>query len=196
MSRGLVPGLVNPHPLGEQLPAVFHGDELAQRLTAALDEVLAPVVSTLDNLDAYVDPDLTPDDFLPWLAGWLGLELDQRWSSAQARAVVAHAVGLFGRRGTLRGLEQIVALRTGGRVSVRDSGGVSWSRTPGAALPGDPVPSVSVTVTGVPDGPPEVVRIRRIVAAEVPAHVPFTVQVTAGAPPPPVRGDVGDGERG
>jgi phage tail-like protein len=36
-----------------------------------LHEVLAPVVATIDCLGAYLDPALTPEDFLRWLGGWV-----------------------------------------------------------------------------------------------------------------------------
>ena len=67
-TRGLVAGLDAAHPLGWLLPAMYQEDEFAQRFTGALDTVLAPLVTALDNLDAYVDPALAPPDFLEWLA--------------------------------------------------------------------------------------------------------------------------------
>ena len=75
--RGTIPGLGTPHPLGSGLPALYLEDDLAQRLLAALDEVLAPVLCTLDNLDHYLDPSLAPLDFVEWLAGWVGAACEQ-----------------------------------------------------------------------------------------------------------------------
>jgi hypothetical protein len=46
--RGTVPGLASPHPLGGTLPALYADDSFAQRLCDGLDEVLAPVLATLD----------------------------------------------------------------------------------------------------------------------------------------------------
>ncbi|MGW2874684.1 hypothetical protein ACWDCZ_41715, partial [Kitasatospora sp. NPDC001225] len=68
MTRAAVPGLPSPHPIGELLPALFAEDDFAQRFTAGLDTVLAPVFATLDNLPAYFQPGLAPADFLDWLA--------------------------------------------------------------------------------------------------------------------------------
>ena len=65
--RGLVDGLRSPHPLGGTLPPIYLEDSLTQRITAGLDEVLAPVLNVLDNLDAYLDPALAPSDFYEWL---------------------------------------------------------------------------------------------------------------------------------
>ena len=54
--RGLVPDLISPHPLGSTLPVVFREDDFTQRFCAGLDDVLAPVIATLDSLPAYFDP--------------------------------------------------------------------------------------------------------------------------------------------
>ena len=65
--RGMIEGLETPHPIGFELPGLFHDDDFTQRFTAALDEVIAPIFLTLDALEAYVDPWLAPEDFLGWL---------------------------------------------------------------------------------------------------------------------------------
>ena len=90
--RGYVPGLETPHPLGPSLPALYQDDDFVQRLLGGLDAVLAPVFSTIDNFDSYLDPRLTPDDFLAWLAGWVGIALDDSWDEDRRRAIVARAV--------------------------------------------------------------------------------------------------------
>ncbi len=77
--RGAVPGLASAFPIVETLPALYQEDPLARDLTDAFDEVLAPAISTIDNLGAYLDPALTPDDFLEWLGGWVAALLDETW---------------------------------------------------------------------------------------------------------------------
>ena len=73
--RGLVAGLDGTHPLGPALPALYQEDVTAQRFLSAFDDALAPILCTLDNIDAYFDPRLAPEDFLDWLGGWVGLSL-------------------------------------------------------------------------------------------------------------------------
>ena len=102
--RGLVPRLDTPRPMGPELPALFQDDSFAQRLTGAFDDMLAPVFSTLDNFEAYLDAWLSPEDFLDWLGAWVGLELDEALSLERRRQFVAHAHELFRVRGTLAGL--------------------------------------------------------------------------------------------
>ncbi len=176
--RGLVLDLQSPHPMGEELPALYQEDPFAQRLTSALDDVLAPVFVALDNLPAYLDPELAPTDFLCWLAGWVGVGLDENWPEARQRELVARAADLYRRRGTVSALATQIALYTGATPEIEDSGGVASSTTPGGTMPGTGDPRLVVRVR-VPD--PDSVDLRRLealVAEARPAHVPAQVEVS------------------
>jgi phage tail-like protein len=171
--RGGVPGLVSPHPIGRELPAVYLEDDFAQRFTAGLDEVLAPVLLTLDCLDAYFDLDLAPADFLDWLAGWVAAPVDADGEPEVRREVVRHAVEVHRWRGTARGIELALRVATGAGVAVTDSGGVTCSATPTGEPPPDGVPEVRVRVTGAADE----ALVRRVLASAVPAHVRLTLEM-------------------
>jgi phage tail-like protein len=160
------------------MPGIYHDDDLCQRFLAGLDEVLAPVLCVLDNLDAYFDPALAPDDFVAWLATWVGLALDENWGLARQRALVARAAELYSWRGTLRGLAAHVAIYTGAEPEVTDSGGCSWSAVPGGDLPGTWPPRVTVRVRA--SDPADARRVEEIVATAKPAHVEHEVEVVAG----------------
>jgi phage tail-like protein len=175
--RGAIPGLPSPHPLAGALPAMYQEDEFTREFVAAFDEVLAPVLSTLDNFEHYLDPTLAPLDFVDWLAGWLGVVPDEGWPAARRRELVARAVTLYRRRGTVRGLAEQVALATGGKVEVRDSGGVSWSGTPSGPLPGSGDAAVRVLVRLDDPSKLDQRRLERLVAAAKPAHVAHHVEV-------------------
>lgn len=174
-NRGEVAGLLSRQPIATTLPAIYQEDEFTQRFTAGLDEVLAPVLSTLDNLTAYLDPALAPEDFVEWLASWVGLVVDENWSVERKRRLVAQTVELYSARGTARGLAALVELYTGERPEVEDSGGASWSATPNGPFPGRAEPSLKLTVRASADI--DEVRLRALVAAAVPAHVAHTVEV-------------------
>lgn len=177
--RGAVPGLASAFPILETLPALYQDDDLARRLTAALDGVLAPAISTIDNLGAYLDPALTPDDFLEWLGGWVAALLDETWPMERRRAFVARAVDLHRRRGTLGGLADHVRVFTGGEVEIREGGGAAWSATSGGALPGSPARSLHVRVTVPHAGDVDAARLDALVGAAKPAHLGHTVEVVA-----------------
>jgi phage tail-like protein len=175
--RGLIDGLESPRPLGEALPALFQEDGFAQRFTAAFDEVLAPVFCTLDNLDAYFDPNLAPADFIAYLAGWVGLNLDENWPVERQRALIAQAAELYRWRGTTKGLAAHVALYTGTEPEILDSGGCESSKTPGAPLPGTAEHRVTVRVRVADPSSVDRRRIEAIVAAAKPAHVLHEIEV-------------------
>jgi phage tail-like protein len=179
--RGVVKGLASPHPMGPALPALYQDDDFAQRFLGALDEVIAPIYSTLDNFDSYLDPRLTPDDFLSWLAGWVGIALDEGWDEERRRAIVARAAELYRMRGTAIGLAGQVEIQTGGRVEIAENGATGWSVDPGGELPGSPEPLVVVRVT-VPD--PKAVdtqRLDALVSAGKPAHVLHRIEIVKGS---------------
>jgi phage tail-like protein len=174
--RSHVDGLTSPYPIGETLPAMLVEDPFTQRFCAGIDDVLAVLTSTLDNLGAYLDPWLAPEDFLAWLAEWVGVTVDPGWPLERRRAVVARAAELYAWRGTARGLADHIEAVTGTRPDIRDSGATSWSRRAGTSDAG-PAGGASVVVTVPPGVDP--VRLNALVRAAVPAHVPVCLEVEA-----------------
>jgi phage tail-like protein len=180
MRKGITK-LASAHPLGPTLPAIYQDDDFAQRFLSALDQVYAPIWSTLDNFDSYLDPMLTPDDFLSWLAGWVGIALDESWDEERRRAIVARAVELYRMRGTAAGLAGQVEIQTGGSVEIVENGASGWSVDPGGDLPGTSDPLVVVRVR-VPD--PKTIdgnRLDALVAAAKPAHVMHRIELVKAA---------------
>ncbi|WP_030757924.1 MULTISPECIES: phage tail protein [unclassified Streptomyces] len=182
MNRAAVPGLPSRHPIGEQLPALYAEDDFAQRFTAGLDTVLAPVFTTLDNLPSYFDPRLTPADFLSWLASWVGGVDDPRWPLALRREAVARAVELHRLRGTRRGLTEALRLVLGLSAEVIGDGGASWSRTAGGELPAAPADEVLVRVWPGRETTVDADRVRALVRTLCPVHTVCRVEVLSGPP--------------
>lgn len=181
--RGGLVGLASPHPLGPTLPAIYQDDDFAQRMLEAFDQVLAPIYSTLDNFDSYLDPRLAPEDFLAWLAGWVGMALDDSWDEARKREVVARAAELFRMRGTAAGLAGQVEIQTGGTVEIIENGATGWSVDPGGELPGSPEPLVVVRVTVSDPKAVDAGRLDALVAAAKPAHVMHRIELVKGPAP-------------
>jgi phage tail-like protein len=174
--RGAVVGLPTPHPLGAMLPAFMQEDSFTVRLTEGLDAVLAPVLSVLDCLDAYVDPRVAPEDFLVWLADWVGAALDDHSGDDERRWSVLVAAEMHRARGTIAGLRTHLELATGGEVEVIETGGVEVSVRP--TDPDDPSSEGLLIRLTVAD--PAAVRIRAVeelVDAVKPAHLPHVIEV-------------------
>jgi phage tail-like protein len=181
LKRGLVSSLTTPHPLGQYLPSLYQEDDFAQRFLSAFDAALAPIFSTLDNLNAYMDPWLAPEDFLDWLGSWFGLVLDEAWSVERRRALVANAFEFYRMRGTSRGLKAHLEVFTGGTVEIVDTGGLATSTTAGAPFPGSPNFALLVRVQVDDPAAINMVRLEALVAAAKPAHLTHRIQVVKRA---------------
>ncbi|MDQ6709642.1 MAG: phage tail protein [Candidatus Dormibacteraeota bacterium] len=179
--RGVVASLASPHPLGQFLPSLYQEDDFAQRFLSAFDAALAPIFATLDNLNAYLDPWLAPEDFLDWLGSWFGLALDEAWSVERRRALVANAFEFYRMRGTSNGLKAHVEVFTGGTVEITDTGGLATSTTAGAPFPGSPNFAVLVRVEVEDPTAMNMARLEALVAAAKPAHVTHKIQVVKRA---------------
>jgi phage tail-like protein len=175
--RSTVPDLQSAAPFGPMLPAIYQEDEFSMRFLAGFDDVLAPVLLTLDCMIDYFDPAITPTDFLEWLASWVGIEVDESWATDRRRAAVSTAVEMYRMRGTISGLRANLEVLSGGQVEITDSGGVAFSTSPMGPLPGQDSPrlAVRVTVEGADDRTTN--AIDSIVSAAKPAHVVHRVEV-------------------
>ncbi|HLX50564.1 MAG TPA: phage tail protein [Streptosporangiaceae bacterium] len=175
--RGTAGGLGTPYPLHTLMPAVYQEDSFTPRFTAAIDEVLAPIVSTLDCLGAYLDPMLAPDDFLRWVSSWFGEVIDENWPPQRRRRFVLEAVEIFRTRGTVAGLIKELELATGGRAEIAESGAVSWSLKPGAELPGEDVPRLAVRIVVDDVSTVNQTALDALIRAAKPAHIVHRLEV-------------------
>lgn len=175
--RGMVPGLETPHPVLLLLPGVFQDGDFTARFVSAFDDALAPVFATLDNLPAYFDPETAPTDLLAFVGAWVGASREESTDLATQRIAVREAVEAHRRRGTPGGLRQVLQHLTGGEVEVADSGGTTWSLTPGADLPGAFPAHVRVRI--VLDDPDSVdlAVVGSVVTDATPPHATHEIEV-------------------
>jgi phage tail-like protein len=181
--RGLLPAVPSPHRIGETLPGIYQDDDFVQRFCRGLDEVLAPVLVTLDSLPAYLDPGTAPEDVLAWLAGWVGMALDGDSDQRRRRVLVASAVELHRLRGTAAGIRRAVAVVFDVEPEIVESGAATWSPDPSAPLPGRAPQTVSVRLRVAEPAAVDHRRLDAIVAAVKPAHVAHRVEVAGPVPP-------------
>jgi phage tail-like protein len=186
--RGRIEGLPSAHPMAVQLPPLLQESDdplrpdrpaFIVRFLSALDDQIAPVFSTLDNIDAYFDPSLTPSDFLDWLAGWIGIVFDESWSIDRRRTVLRTAIELYRWRGTRRGLAGEIELATGVAPEIEETGGISTSMSPETEF-SERAPALVVRLR-VPD-PSAIDRaqLEQLVETSKPAFAAARVEVTAG----------------
>lgn len=108
------------HDWLRRLPQLYSRPEamrsFLQRLLAPLAGLETDVAAQSDERHALLKPCSTPAAALPWLAHWVGLTLDERWSETARRSFIKEAPWLFRLRGTLWSLQRMVEIVTGARV--------------------------------------------------------------------------------
>ncbi len=92
------------------------GADFLERFVGLFEGILTPIEDRIAHAHLLTDPATAPDEALDWLAGWVGLTLHPAIPPERRRALIAAAVPLARRRGTLNGLERAVDLVTGGAV--------------------------------------------------------------------------------
>ena len=101
------------------LPAVYRTDstcaDFLLRFLSMFETLFDDVEERIVDLSVLFDPESTPKEILPWLAGWLAVELDEEWDEQRKRQTIAGAFEFYGRRGTAAGLRE--ALRVLGGVN-------------------------------------------------------------------------------
>ena len=106
------------------LPSIFSDDPFLGRFLLAFEHVLtglkggeqAPaegLEETVAGIWELFDARETPEEFLPWLAGWVALGLRADWSVQQQREFLAQIVPLYRRRGTKGNLADLLKIYTG-----------------------------------------------------------------------------------
>lgn len=66
----------------------------------------------LDNVHDYFDMLYAPDEFIPWLTGWIALAINEDWSKTKKRRLRSEAVSLYKIRGTQKALERFLEIYT------------------------------------------------------------------------------------
>lgn len=114
----------------DYLPAVFHEDPFFGQFLLAFEAILGDSVSAeaspeelkkdqnktegfdhiLDRIHTYVSPQDTPEDFLPWLAGWVALSLRDDWEDKVKRDFIQQIIPLYRQRGTKLGLKTLLQI--------------------------------------------------------------------------------------
>jgi phage tail-like protein len=102
------------HDYLRRLPKTFlRDDEVAsflRRYLAVFEGTLGEFEARSDARLALIDPRSAPPELLPWLAGFLGLVLDERWPVHVSRTMIREAAWLFRMRGTVPGLRRFLEI--------------------------------------------------------------------------------------
>ena len=108
------------------LPALYAADERArpflERLLALLAAGLGGQQRRIDDLPLLFDAAAAPEEWLEWLAGWVGLRAGDLPGGERRRAAVGDAFTLAARRGTAAGLRAAISLSLGAEAWIDEPG--------------------------------------------------------------------------
>ena len=146
----------------QYLPAIYRDNLFLGQFLCIFESILGPIEGTLDNIDYYFDPYVTPEEFLTWLAGWVDLTLDESWPIGRRREMVHRAAELYRWRGTLRGLREHLRIYAGTPPIIED----------------DAVPhTFAVTLLVADPAAIDEATARAIVEAHRPAHTNYRLNI-------------------
>jgi phage tail-like protein len=150
------------------------------RFLHALEEVLDPIVATLDSLPAHLDADLAPEHALDGLASWLGVDEVEALAPDQRREAVRRAGDLGRLRGTRAGLQLALSLFFPAiSIRINDHGGVVVGESADAAPP--PATAASFEVLCDQSLPPETqMAVARCIERWKPVHAHYKLRVKRG----------------
>lgn len=165
---------LSPSRYLQYLPAIYQDCEFLGRFLRIFEDLLTPVEDVLDQIACYFDPGLTPQDFLPWLALWIDLALDENWPEAQRRKLIRDGANLYRWRGTRKGLEAYLRLYVGENANVKIHEDISP----------DKGSEFHFTVSLQVEDPSwvEEARVHAIIEAEKPAHTTYALRGIAPLP--------------
>jgi phage tail-like protein len=94
----------------QYLPPIFSENSCSRlflaRFLALFESLFSEVEGSISNLAALFDPKAVPSEWLPWLAGWLAVDLKEDWDDARKRQTISEAFRTYALRGTAAGLRQ------------------------------------------------------------------------------------------
>ena len=172
------------------LPAPFREDSessaFLDRFLSYFDTVFAEVSAQHAAIPALLDPQaVQAGPFLDWLGSWFDIQFLPEWPEATRREMVARAVEMYRRRGTVAGLRQMLQWHTGlGEPApaiiehFRITTPVSIAGVPLA--PTSPAHGFTIVLPAiaVPDDAARS-RLDQVIAAAIPAHTRYELRLVA-----------------
>ena len=154
-----------------------------ERFLRGFEDAGEPLGELLSSLHRHFDADSAPADFLPWLATWVALDLDENWLQLRRRRLIKEAIWLYRWRGTRPGLSRYLELYSGVKPEINDQPFSGMRLGPSTLLGRDTVlggvqPHTFVVTMAVAD--PSALNeetIRLIIESQKPAHAAYDLRI-------------------
>ena len=172
------------------LPEVYSYDDFINRFLMMFESFWKPVNQIISQGENYYDPDLTPDEFLDWLAAWVGMYIDETFPRDRVRDLIKFAIPFYHSRGTAESLRTFLEMYSGGTVDIQerkaqnmvldgpmglgDSLALGMDNKPNSVVVNMNVPSSELIRTGFTKDK-YAMKIKSFIREIVPAHTVFTL---------------------
>jgi len=169
----------------QYLPAIYRDDDFVGRFLCVFEDILKPLEEVIDNLAHYFDPGTAPQTFVPWLASWVGLVMDERMPEMKRHELIKSIAELYRWRGTRRGLSEYLRIYTGVMPQIIEHIFRQPARSGNDAEEGTAQPGAEESDTfrfsvilNIPDtGAIDADVVRTIIEMEKPAHTTYTLKI-------------------
>jgi phage tail-like protein len=104
----------------EQAREMEIDEDPIRRFLFIFQHMMTSVTEQIDHIVELTDPLLCEPKFLPWLASWVGFELDESLPVHQQRELVRRAIRLYRTRGTRAGIEEMVRVLTSAPARIQE----------------------------------------------------------------------------
>lgn len=91
-----------------------------RRFLLFFQHLMTTVTRRIDHIPSLTDPLTADPKFLPWIASWVGFELDGSLPLHQQRELVRRSIRLYRTRGTKAGIEEMIRVLTSAPVRVQE----------------------------------------------------------------------------
>jgi len=115
--------------LFRSLPGVYRRegkDGFTYRLLGLFADVLVGIEDEVYGQHRQLNAQRADERFLPWLASWVALLLDETWEESKRRELIRRVVQLYTIRGTVEGIRQFVEIYTGIKPEIVEEFGAGW----------------------------------------------------------------------
>jgi phage tail-like protein len=133
------------------------------------ESVLGPLEQMVGQLHHYLNPRLTPEQLLTWLAAWLDAPTSKDWPLERRRLLIQHASELYRWRGSRSGIAKYVEVLTGVVPEIIEP----WEAPPQALGPDE-----FMVILELPAGATiDRALVARAIEAAKPAHTTFVLEI-------------------
>lgn len=186
------------------LPSIYQRSDVTGRnflrdLLWIVQHMFGSIEDVLDTIHIYFDPFDCPEEFLPWLAGWTAMVVEEDWPLERKRRLIKKAIELYKIRGTTKGLKLFISLFTGHEPEIIENRwpfrGFQIGVTSGIGIDSVILPPVNLAHTFLVEMPvtykdvsiESVIRLHEIIQMEKPANTSYYLRFLAEERPSELR---------